>query len=82
MIGLTNSCIRRGELIRCIAMHGHNEQCPKEAEVILEYQIQGRLFHSPFCEDDAYEHLMYLSNYLGVKVRAVDRKLKEKVEFT
>jgi len=80
MIGLTNSC--KGESIRCVAMRGRNEQCPKEAEFILEYNIQGRLIHDPFCEDDAYGFFTYFSNHLGLEVKIIDRRLKEKVQFT
>lgn len=82
MIGSTIASIKKDEHTRCIAMHGHSDQCPKEAEFLLYYQIQGRVNVEPFCEDDAYKFSMYFSNYLGIKVIIEEIRLKEKVQFT
>jgi hypothetical protein len=82
MIGTTISGIRKGGPVQCIAMHGYDDQCPKEAVFVLFYRIQGRFQTAQFCEDDAYEHSMYLSNYLGLKVIIREIRLKEKVLFT
>jgi hypothetical protein len=82
LIGTIIDSIRKNGPVRCIAMHGHNDQCPKEAEFVFFYQIQGKLNTAQFCDDDAYEHSMYLSNYLGLKVTVKRINRPMKVSFT